>query len=119
MAKRECSYSWCQAADRVGTASSSDNAVVGGSEPSLGILLSYPEPSPESLQRRRARTVALPPLAATLAPAAAGGAPSLSVIGAGNYAGAVLVLLSTLALVRFLYPAGPGIAFGLDSGQRR
>ena len=40
-------------------------------------------------------------------------------LGTSHNAGAVLVLLSTLALVRFLYPAGPGIAFGLASGQRR
>ena len=40
-------------------------------------------------------------------------------LGTSHNAGAVLVLLSTLALVRFLFPAGPGIAFGLNGGQRR
>ena len=40
-------------------------------------------------------------------------------LGTSHNAGAVLVLLSTLALVRFLFPAGPGIAFGLAGGQRR
>ncbi len=39
-------------------------------------------------------------------------------LGTSHNAGAVLVLLSTLALLRFLFPVGPGIAFGLAGGQR-
>ena len=40
-------------------------------------------------------------------------------LGTSHNAGAALVLLSTLALVRFLFPAGPGIAFGLGKGSGR
>ena len=39
-------------------------------------------------------------------------------LGTSHNAGAAFVLLATLALVRYLFPAGPGIAFGL-AGQRR
>ena len=39
-------------------------------------------------------------------------------LGTSHNAGAALVLLATLALVRFLFPAGPGIAFGLGKGGR-
>jgi predicted dehydrogenase/threonine dehydrogenase-like Zn-dependent dehydrogenase len=60
-------------------------AVVGGSEASLGIVLRYAEPASAAPV---ARTVALP---ARIGAAASTGAPRLSVIGAGNYAGAVLV----------------------------
>jgi cytochrome c oxidase assembly protein subunit 15 len=38
-------------------------------------------------------------------------------LGTSHNAGAALVLLSTLALVRFLSPAGAGIAFGLGSAR--
>jgi predicted dehydrogenase/threonine dehydrogenase-like Zn-dependent dehydrogenase len=62
-------------------------AVVGGSEPSLGILLTYPQPA-EGGAVALARTVDLP---APAARAALPHAPRVSVIGAGNYAGAVLL----------------------------
>jgi predicted dehydrogenase/threonine dehydrogenase-like Zn-dependent dehydrogenase len=61
--------------------------VVGGSEPSLGILLRYPDPPAGERDRRLDRTVALPPPAK--APPV--DSPRVSVIGAGNYAGAVLL----------------------------
>ena len=60
--------------------------VVGGSEPSLGILLAYPE--------RAANDAYAAPLARSVALSTAatpGSAPSVSFIGAGNYAGAVLI----------------------------
>ena len=60
-------------------------AVVGGSEASLGIVLRYDEPATATPM---ARTVALP---ASVGTRASAGAPRLSVIGAGNYAGAVLI----------------------------
>lgn len=62
-------------------------AVVGGSEPSLGILLTYPQPA-EGGAVALARTVDLP---APATHAALPHAPRVSVIGAGNYAGAVLL----------------------------
>lgn len=58
--------------------------VVGGSEPSLGILLNYPSGDET---RARQRTLELPSAATTPAT----GPLRLNVIGAGNYAGAVLL----------------------------
>lgn len=78
-------------------------AVVAGSEPSLGILLQYPPAAPPgTAELRMARTVpvgatgsaavGVAPAAPTRVSSAAGrDAARLSVIGAGNYAGAVLV----------------------------
>jgi len=70
--------------------------VVGGSEPSLGILLEYPAAPDTDIDANacggRARVVPLPgppgPLRARPGQASA---PSLSLVGAGNYAGAVLL----------------------------
>lgn len=65
-------------------------AVVGGSEPSLGIMLTYPaQPDAAAL----ARTVELHGRSSTTPPARAAlpRAPRVSFIGAGNYAGAVLL----------------------------
>lgn len=57
--------------------------VVAGSEPSLGILLTYPDRDEAETRRR---TLDLPAMTST----ASGGA-RVNVIGAGNYAGAVLI----------------------------
>ena len=57
--------------------------VVGGSEPSLGILLTYPQ---RDEAQARARTLDL-----QAQPAAVAGEARINVIGAGNYAGAVLL----------------------------
>ncbi len=62
--------------------------------PSLGILLQYPERTGEAAAGLRARSVRLAgaaPGAAATAPAASGAAPVVGVIGAGNYAGRVLI----------------------------
>jgi len=59
--------------------------VVGGSEPSLGILLEYPAPTAGEKALRQ-RSVALAPIAQPRA-----GAPSLAFVGSGNYATAVLI----------------------------
>ena len=66
-------------------------AVVGGAEPSLGILLAYPDATPQNLAQRRQRTVDLPTPATARAAGLADAAPTLSFVGAGNYAGAVLI----------------------------
>ncbi len=63
-------------------------AVVGGTEPSLGILLAYPEPTPQNVASRQLRTVAL---GATVPRSGNAATPGVSVIGSGNYAGAVLI----------------------------
>lgn len=68
-------------------------AVVGGSEPSLGILLSYPSAAAAGAgaEQLRARTVSIQPQGKQAVSAGTPRAPGVSVIGAGNYAGAVLV----------------------------
>jgi predicted dehydrogenase/threonine dehydrogenase-like Zn-dependent dehydrogenase len=61
--------------------------VVAGSEPALAILLEYPAAELAPGDRRSRRTIAL-----AAAPASAGnGGATLSFIGAGNYASAVLI----------------------------
>jgi predicted dehydrogenase/threonine dehydrogenase-like Zn-dependent dehydrogenase len=67
--------------------------VVGGSEPSLGIVLSYPRGSAEAEAAAQVCTVSLAPpaVAGSQRLGGAQGRVNLSVIGAGNYAGAVLV----------------------------
>ena len=67
--------------------------VVGGSEPSLGIVLSFPRGIEQAEAAAQVRTVSVrsPPIAGASLPSGYDGHLSLSVIGAGNYAGAVLV----------------------------
>lgn len=60
--------------------------LVGGAEPSLGILLQYSGIEIDS----RSRTVILRP-SASLVPSAAAGNPSVSFLGSGNYASSVLI----------------------------
>jgi len=98
-------------------------AVVGGAEPSLGILLTYPgaEASAAEVQRLRARTVALPAAAAHdggRAPAGRGAVPGISVIGAGNYAGAVLVPAFKAAGARFRQIASSGGVTSVHLGRK-
>jgi predicted dehydrogenase len=59
--------------------------VVGGSEPSLGILLEYPPPAP-GVDARQNRSVSLSP-----PPDRRPDTPSLAFIGSGNYATAALI----------------------------
>ena len=102
-------------------------AVVGGSEPSLGILLQYPAaPVSEAEDPRRARTVAVPSSSAVAprasAPAASAGASPgtarVSVIGAGNYAGAVLVPAFKAAGAQLLRIASAGGASSLHLARK-
>jgi len=102
-------------------------AVVGGSEPSLGILLQYPAaPVSEAEDPRRARTVAVPSSSAVapraFAPAASAGASlgtaRVSVIGAGNYAGAVLVPAFRAAGAQLLRIASAGGASSLHLARK-
>ncbi|MFO1274175.1 MAG: bi-domain-containing oxidoreductase [Rubrivivax sp.] len=89
-------------------------AVVGGSEPSLGIVLSYPAPAaPEA---PRARTVALP--AAAPVAGTGGRAAAVSVIGAGNYAGAVLIPAFKAAGARLARIASAGGASSVHLGRK-
>lgn len=61
--------------------------IVGGAEPSLGILLSYPE----TPLTDRSRTVSLEPRSPRNAKRLQAASPAVSFIGAGNYAGGVLI----------------------------
>ena len=100
-------------------------AVVGGNEPSLGILLAYSGPAESTLAQevlRLARTVDLPqgqPLAKASVPRRAPvDAPALSVIGAGNYAGAVLVPAFAQAGVRLRRIASSGGVTSVHLGRK-
>jgi len=62
--------------------------VVGGSEPSLGILLEYPSPADRSHERLRAPRVALHPANGETSSTSS---PRVAFIGSGNYASAVLI----------------------------
>ena len=62
-------------------------ALLGGGEPSLGILLTYPAVSEQPDAELRRSTVQVSARAGRLLP----GVPALGLIGAGNYASAVLI----------------------------
>jgi predicted dehydrogenase/threonine dehydrogenase-like Zn-dependent dehydrogenase len=92
-------------------------AVVGGSEPSLGILLKFADATPRATlpgpTAALARTVALP---ASAGPA--DGATRVSVIGAGNYAGAVLIPAFKAAGARLTRIASAGGASSVHLGRK-
>jgi predicted dehydrogenase/threonine dehydrogenase-like Zn-dependent dehydrogenase len=87
-------------------------AVVGGGEPSLGIVLRYPAEADTA--SRDARTVALPVAAGAALP----GMPGVSVIGAGNYAGAVLIPAFKAAGARLARIASAGGASSVHLGRK-
>ena len=92
-------------------------AVVGGAEASLGILLHYPLPAGEDAgAARHARTVALP--APAKAASVTAGALAVSVIGAGNYAGAVLIPAFKAAGVQFRQIAASASAGSVHLGRK-
>ena len=62
--------------------------VVGGSEPSLGILLTYSAPAVVPDAAVRAPRVAIPRAAGAVPP---GRGPRVAFVGSGNYAGAILI----------------------------
>lgn len=90
-------------------------AVVGGAEPSLGIVLDYPCSSPADLDRRRARSVAL---GRHLVAATSPGMPGVSAIGSGNYAGAVLLPAFRQAGARLQYIASSGGVSSVHVGRK-
>lgn len=93
-------------------------AVVGGSEPSLGIVLQFAESgSAVANATSTARTVALPPPAAGTPPAASGQA-RISVVGAGNYAGAVLIPAFKAAGAQLMRIASAGGASSVHLGRK-
>ncbi|MFM2056667.1 MAG: hypothetical protein RLY71_1052 [Pseudomonadota bacterium] len=90
-------------------------AVVGGSEPSLGIVLKFGDGA--SVPAAVARTVALPAPAAAAAVPGGGGA-RVSVVGAGNYAGAVLIPAFRAAGAQLKRIASAGGASSVHLGRK-
>ncbi|MCO4095151.1 MAG: Gfo/Idh/MocA family oxidoreductase [Acidovorax sp.] len=98
-------------------------AVVGGSEPSLGIVLTFAESQPVGQAPAGSRTSAAPGLARTVALPAAStaglqGAVRVSVVGAGNYAGAVLIPAFKAAGARLMRIASAGGASSVHLGRK-
>ncbi len=89
-------------------------AVVGGSEPSLGIVLRFSEPGADA---STLRTVSLS-AAATAMAAKIDGKPSVSVIGAGNYAGAILIPAFKATGARLARIASAGGASSVHLGRK-
>jgi predicted dehydrogenase/threonine dehydrogenase-like Zn-dependent dehydrogenase len=87
--------------------------VVGGAEASLGILLVFPDPTPENLAARRSRTVEL-----TDIQVAAAAVPAISMIGSGSYAGAVLVPAFKATGARLQSIASSGGASSVHLGRK-
>lgn len=90
-------------------------AVIGGSEPSLGIVLRFAEPGVGAATP--VRTVSLVPAAAAAA-AKVDSTPSVSVIGAGNYAGAVLIPAFKATGARLARIASAGGASSVHLGRK-
>ncbi|MBM4052694.1 MAG: zinc-binding dehydrogenase [Planctomycetes bacterium] len=84
--------------------------VVGGSEPSLGIVLSYPEVA--ARQPALQRTVELKPSGGT------SGTGAVSFLGAGNYATAVLIKAFREAGATLRTVASSGGVTGLHAGRK-
>jgi len=84
--------------------------VVGGSEPSLGIVLSYPDVA--ARQPALQRTVELKPSGAT------SGTGAVSFLGAGNYATAVLIKAFREAGATLRTVASSGGVTGLHAGRK-
>jgi len=84
--------------------------VVGGSEPSLGIVLSYPEVA--ARQPALQRTVELKPSSGT------SGTGAVSFLGAGNYATAVLIKAFREAGATLRTVASSGGVTGLHAGRK-
>jgi predicted dehydrogenase len=91
-------------------------AVVGGAEPSLGIVLRYPAPTDKAADPRRERTVALPAPIRAASPLA--DAPGVGLIGSGNYAGAVLIPAFKAAGARLTCIASAGGASSVHLGRK-
>lgn len=90
-------------------------ALVGGSGPSLGILLQYPTPEHKPADVLRQPTVAL---GAALPAAGAVAAAVLGFVGSGNYATAVLIPAFRAAGARLKTVASNGGVSGLHAGRK-
>lgn len=90
-------------------------AVVGGSEPSLGILLRYPTAAQKPDDLVRASRVAFP---ASDKVKPAGNSPAVAFIGAGNYATAVLIPAFKAAGARLVSVASSTGVSGAHAGKK-
>jgi threonine dehydrogenase-like Zn-dependent dehydrogenase len=91
--------------------------VVGGTEPSLGIILEYPRALPSDSKQTYSRTVSLQNPG--VSPADSGvPAPVVSFIGAGSYAGAVLIPAFRDAGSKLRYVAGAGGPGSVHLGRK-
>lgn len=90
--------------------------LVGGSSPSLGILLEYPDAAVKPEVELRKATVALPvrPTATTQV----AGAASIAFVGSGNYATAVLIPAFKAAGARLKVVASSGGVSGVHAGRK-
>jgi predicted dehydrogenase/threonine dehydrogenase-like Zn-dependent dehydrogenase len=91
-------------------------AVVGGAEPSLGVMIRYWEGAAADLVRR-SRTVCLVPAAPAIA-RSGGHAATLGVIGAGNYANGVLIPAFKNAGARLRTVVSSGGVSSLHAGRK-
>ena len=89
-------------------------AVVGGAEPSLGILLEYPEDSDQDTQVLLKRTIRLAP-ADRVQPA---GKAHVGFIGSGNYATQVLIPAFRAAGAHLRSVASSGGVSGVHAGKK-
>jgi len=93
--------------------------LVGGSEPSMGILLRYPEITVEALTRTLTRTVALSETTIAETNTARNiSQPSISFIGSGNYATAVLIPAFKATGVHLRSVASASGVSGVHAGRK-
>lgn len=90
--------------------------LVGGSGPSLGILLEYPAESAKSDATVRQSTVAIPASTKGAAPSVPGA--SIGLVGSGNYATAVLIPAFKAAGARLRTVASSAGVSGLHAGRK-
>jgi predicted dehydrogenase len=89
--------------------------VLGGAEPSLGILLEYPGGAPASNAAERESRVKLQRRGRAVSPR---GSPTVAFIGSGNYAGAVLIPAFKAAGARLVSVASSTGLSGMHVGRR-
>ncbi len=94
-------------------------AVVGGAEPSLGVVLTYPDVAEVPDAKVLDRTVVLRPVAAAKArPVRQGGSVSVGVIGSGNYATGMLIPAFKSAGARLRSVASSAGVSGVHAGRK-
>ena len=94
-------------------------AVVGGSEPSMGILLEYPSPAHQADEVVRNQTLTLSPRPLPCSVTDTGPAtPAIGFVGSGNYATAVLIPAFKAAGARLRTVASSAGVSGVHAGRK-